>query len=174
MELKLYNFFSYFIQLLSLLLRKMQSLFQYLRFNSISRFSTECDLLVPPVPNTRLTLLRTKRRAVSVSLSLMSKGKFWNFVRKLNKVLFLNLRADLKLDSKLKLFFVGYFQDMKFKTFRKSKEKNVNFFNNSEKLNSKLEKMFCDKKCNFKQFMTKIIKYFCEEEQQWTLPAIRE
>lgn len=42
--------------------------FVYLRFNSISRFSAECDRLVPPVPKTRLTFVRTKSRAVSVSL----------------------------------------------------------------------------------------------------------
>lgn len=40
----------------------------YLRFNSISRFSAECDRLVPPVPKTLLTFVRTKSRAVSVSL----------------------------------------------------------------------------------------------------------
>lgn len=40
----------------------------YLRFSSISRFSAECDRLVPPVPKTRLTFVRTRRRAVSVNL----------------------------------------------------------------------------------------------------------
>lgn len=40
----------------------------YSRFSSISRFSAECDRLVPPVPKTRLTFVRTKSRAVSVNL----------------------------------------------------------------------------------------------------------
>lgn len=42
----------------------------YLRFNSISRFSVSavCDRLVLPVPKTRLTFVRTSRRAVSVNL----------------------------------------------------------------------------------------------------------
>lgn len=63
--------FQNFIQFSSFCRDKL--LLRYLRFNSISRFSTEWDLLVPPVPKTRLTLLRTKRRAVSVSLSVILK-----------------------------------------------------------------------------------------------------
>lgn len=59
------TFFYIFIVFVS----EQQLASQYLRFSSISRFSAECDLLVPPVPKTRLTLLRTKRRAVSVNLS---------------------------------------------------------------------------------------------------------
>lgn len=54
---------------------------QYLRLSSISRFSAECDRLVPPVPNTRLTFVRTKRRAVSVNLhvhGLDQGNSFWN------------------------------------------------------------------------------------------------
>lgn len=48
----------------------------YLRFSSISRFSAECDRLVPPVPKTRLTFVRTRSRAVSVNLFFIHSTTF--------------------------------------------------------------------------------------------------
>lgn len=56
---------------------KVFLMFQYLRFSSISRFSAECDRLVPPVPKTRLTFVRTSSRAVSVNLFVIRIFQRW-------------------------------------------------------------------------------------------------
>lgn len=109
--------------------------FLYLRFSSISRFSAECDRLVPPVPKTLLTFVRTRRRAVSVNLFSFDFCRWENG----KKLLFLNGERNEWSNNHQQIRFVCLFFVFR-KKERKRKKKFVRHISRRRKRKWDLKK----------------------------------